>query len=69
MRAEFMSLSLNSTHRLSLPLVVAKPTSAIQAQATPPTAKTAQPDETALLKAYLEAAQRKVLHEIGRAHV
>lgn len=57
-----MSLSLNSTHRLSLPLVVAKPTSAIQAQATPPTAKTAQPDETALLKAYLEAAQRKVLH-------
>lgn len=57
-----MSLSLNSTHRLSLPLVVAKPTSAIQEQATPPTAKTAQPDETALLKAYLEAAQRKVLH-------
>ena len=62
MRAEFMSLSLNPTHRLSLPLVVAKPTSAIQAQATPPTAKTAQPDETALLKAYLEAAQRKVLY-------
>lgn len=64
MRADFMSLSLNPTHRLSLPPVVANSTSTIQAQATPtpPTAKTAQPDETALLKAYLEAAQRKVLH-------
>ncbi|MBH3365768.1 hypothetical protein I5R92_00595 [Pseudomonas carnis] len=59
-----MSLSLNPTHRLSLPPVVANSTSTIQAQATPTpaTAKTAQPDETALLKAYLEAAQRKVLY-------
>ncbi|WP_073524013.1 dermonecrotic toxin domain-containing protein [Pseudomonas fluorescens] len=59
-----MSLSLNPTHRFSLPPVVANPTSTVQAQATPtpPTAKAAQPDETALLKAYLEAAQRKVLH-------
>src|SRR3990167_53202 len=66
MRAEFMSLSLDPTPSLSLPPVVATATSNTQAQATPasspPTPKAVQPDETALLKAYLEAVQRKVLH-------
>ena len=61
-----MSLSLDPTPSLSLPLAVATATSNTQAQATPasspPTPKAVQPDETALLKAYLEAVQRKVLH-------
>ncbi|QXH76749.1 dermonecrotic toxin domain-containing protein [Pseudomonas salmasensis] len=61
-----MSLSLNPTPSLSLPPVIVNPTSNTQAQAipasSPPTAETIHPDETALLKAYLEAVQRKVLH-------
>lgn len=61
-----MSLSLNPTPSPSLPSGLATAISDTQAQtsAAPPpsTAKTAQPDETALLKAYLDAAQRKVLH-------
>ena len=61
-----MSLSLDPTRSLSLPPAVATATSNTQAQATPasspPTPKAVQPDETALLKAYLEAVQRKVLH-------
>lgn len=66
MRAEFMSLSINPIpSSASLPSGIAYPTPSTQTQTpstVPPTAKTGQPDETALLKAYLEAAQRKVLH-------
>lgn len=55
-----MSLSINPIPSASL-----HPTPSTQAQtppAVPPTANPVQPDETALLKAYLKAAQRKVLH-------
>ncbi|WP_330209213.1 dermonecrotic toxin domain-containing protein [Pseudomonas sp. AM4(2022)] len=61
-----MSLSVNPTSFSTLPSNVANPTSNTQAQTSsappPSTAKTVPPDETALLKAYLEAAQRKVLY-------
>ncbi|CAN2972452.1 MULTISPECIES: dermonecrotic toxin domain-containing protein [Pseudomonas] len=61
-----MSLSINPIpSSASLPSGIAYPTPSTQTQTpstVPPTAKTGQPDETALLKAYLEAAQRKVLH-------
>lgn len=59
-----MPLSVNPTSFSSLPSPVANPTSNTQAQTPPasPAPKVVNSDETALLKAYLEAAQRKVLH-------
>ena len=61
-----MSLSVNATPSPSLPPVTDSPTPSIATHTPnatqPPTANTVPPDETALLKAYLEAAQRKILH-------
>ena len=61
-----MSLSVNATPSSSLPQVPGdpRPTTEMQSPQAPQplTANIARPAETALLKAYLEAAQRKVLH-------
>ncbi|NCE90415.1 dermonecrotic toxin domain-containing protein [Pseudomonas sp. L13] len=61
-----MSLSVNPTAFSTLPSNVTHPTSNTQVQTSsappPSTAKAVHLDEAALLKAYIEAAQRKVLH-------
>ena len=66
-RADFMSLSVNPILPPSLPSVPSYSTTPTTEATTlqapqPPTENTVSPDEKALLNAYLEAAQRKVLH-------